>query len=127
MTGKPKPVLQHGVIYVRDNGALICVQCAGRDLSGHRVRPASMSTIRVWQSQFGEPLACEGACIVYQWLQFPLLVTAVPVPKPRLGQKEALRRAVECLRWYAAPRRPEDSLSDNGERAAAILLEIDPH
>lgn len=68
----PNPVLKPGVIYSGDNGALICVECAGqsakytgRDLSGQRVTKMPYAQTVAWFQEFGKPMACECGKTIY--------------------------------------------------------------
>lgn len=63
-----KPVLKQGVIYIADNGRLICYHCAGasakysgRDISGQKVIPLTHGQLWTWRNAFGS-VACEEGC-----------------------------------------------------------------
>jgi hypothetical protein len=66
------PVLKAGVIYSGDNGALLCVECAGscakytgHDRSGQKVSVMPYQQTLLWQQAFGKPLACECGKTIY--------------------------------------------------------------
>ena len=73
-TSKPTPVLQPDTIYAADNGALICLRCAGMTakyagmtLDGDRVLRLSSNGRAAfeWYQEFGKPLTCEAGCTTY--------------------------------------------------------------
>lgn len=68
----PKPKLKEGVIYFADNGRRICLKCAGqtakftgRDISGQRVRAATIEDAIAWQEMFMQRLSCEAQCTYF--------------------------------------------------------------
>lgn len=68
----PVPVLKAGVIYVGDNGRLICLECAGMsakytglDLSGQKVEALGTAEDTEWLKRFGKHLKCERGCTSY--------------------------------------------------------------
>jgi hypothetical protein len=69
---RPKPKLKPGVIYMGDNGRLICMECAGacakytgRDLSGMKCPVVPYSETVKWHQDFCVPMRCEGGCTTY--------------------------------------------------------------
>lgn len=68
----PKPVLKARIIYLADNGMLICLECAGmsakftgRDRSGHKVHRVPVSETVEWKRMTGHDMKCEGGCTTY--------------------------------------------------------------
>jgi hypothetical protein len=69
--GKPK--LKAGIIYSADNGALICLRCAGIsalytgcDVSGQKVEAVPFAGTVAWKKEFGKHMACEHGCTSYE-------------------------------------------------------------
>ncbi len=67
-----KPKLKENVIYVSDNGMLICRKCAGqsalytgRDISGQRVEAMPKSYAAEWKRDTGHDLSCDRGCTSY--------------------------------------------------------------
>lgn len=89
LTASPK--LERGAVYFADNGATICLDCAGlsakftgRDISGQKVKRVKVEEVREWERQAGRPMACEGGCTVLSALAGP---DGWPVPR-------GIRRAI---------------------------------
>ena len=68
-----KFALKPGTIYSADNGALICIYCAGmsalftgRDISGQKCTPMTQDDAMAWEQELGKPMSCEGGCTTYR-------------------------------------------------------------
>ena len=67
-TTRPRPVLTEGGVFWSDNGARVCLRCAGmsarytgHDISGQAVERVTTEDVRDWPAEFG-PLTCETGC-----------------------------------------------------------------
>lgn len=72
MQTQTRIALKEGVLYIADNGRLICSCCAGasakytgRDISGQRVARMTKSHAYEWVTMFDQPPQCEGGCTTY--------------------------------------------------------------